>query len=159
MKMVGPLARTRATHPDQLPFDWSVPKPATLPAALAGVDARTARAVSEILKHDVRDRVVIAAEMSVLLDYDVSKAMLDAYASPARDEHNISFGRMKALIAVSNRVDIFDREVRDIGLSVLDGDDIYAAQASHIRSEIAELTQQLKIIERLNPSITRNRRK
>lgn len=153
------MAKSRPSHPDQLPFDWSVPKPATLPAALAGVDARTARSVSEILKADKRDRSVVAAEMSVLLSAEVTLNMLNNYASPALDTHNISFGRMKALIAVTNRVDIFDREVRDIGLSVLDGDDIYAAQASHIRSEIAELTQQLKVIERLNPTITRNRRK
>ena len=152
------MAKSRASHPDQLPFDWSVPKPATLPASLAGVDARTARSVSEILKGDKRDRSVIAAEMSVLLSDEVTLNMLNNYASPALETHNISFGRMKALIAATNRVDIFDREVRDIGLSVLDGDDIYAAQASHLRSEIAELTEQLKLIERLKPAITRNRR-
>lgn len=150
------MAKPRASHPDQLPFDWGVPRPATLPASLAGSDARTARAVSEILKRDPRDRIVIAAEMSVLLDYEVSKSMLDAYASPAREEHNISFPRWKALIAVSRRADIFDREVRDIGLSLLEGEEIYAVRASHLRTQIAELTQQLKIVERCNPKIKRN---
>ena len=131
----------------------------TLPAALAGVDARTAHTVAEILKKDDRDRSVIAAEMSVLLNYKIGKGMLDAYAAPSREEHNISFGRMKALVAVTHRADLLDRELRDIGVSVLDGDEIYAAQASHIRSEISQLSQQLKIIERLHPTITRNRRK
>lgn len=149
----------RPAHPDQIAFTFDAPALATLPAALAGMDARTARTVAEILKDDVRDRSVIAAEMSVLLAEEVSKAMLDAYASPARDGHNISFARMCALVAVTRRFDLLDRELRQIGAAVLVGDEIYAAQVGHIRSEIARLQQQLKTVERMNPTITRNRRK
>lgn len=149
----------RPAHPDQIAFTFDAPALATLPAALAGMDARTARTVAEILKDDVRDRSVIAAEMSVLLAEEVSKAMLDAYASPARDGHNISFARMCALVAVTRRFDLLDRELRQIGAAVLVGDEIYAAQVGHIRSEIARLQQQLKTVERMNPTISRNRRK
>lgn len=152
------MAKNRASV-DQFAFTFDAPQPATLPAALAGVDARIARTVAEILKHDDRDRSVIAAEMTVLLAEEVSKAMLDAYASPARDGHNISFSRMLALIAVSNRFDLLDRELRQIGAAVLVGEEIHAAQAGHLRSEIAKLTGQLKMIERMAPTITRNRRK
>lgn len=143
---------------DQFAFTFDAPRPATLPAALAGMDARIARTVSEILKHEDRDRIVIAAEMSVLLAEDVSKAMLDAYASPARDGHNISFARMLALIAVTNRFDLLDRELRAIGAAVLVGDEIYTAEIGHLESEIAKLQQRRKDLQRLHPSITRNRR-
>lgn len=143
---------------NQFAFTFEAPQPATLPAALAGVDARIARTVAEILKHDARDRSVIAAEMSVLLSSQVSKAMLDAYASPAREEHNISFARMLALIAVSNRFDLLDRECRAIGAAVLVGDEIYTAEIGHLDSEISKLQERRKGLARMHPTITRNRR-
>ncbi|SCW61528.1 hypothetical protein SAMN02927924_01672 [Sphingobium faniae] len=151
------LAKTRATHPDQIAFTFEVPQPATLPAALAGMDKRIARTVSEALGG--HDRNVIAAQMTSLLAEDVTKLMLDAYASPARDGHNISFHRMCALIAVTNRFDLLDRELRAIGAAVLVGDEIYTAQVGHITSEISRLQQQLKSLQRMSPTITRNRRK
>lgn len=152
------MARTRASA-DQFAFTFDAPQPATLPAALAGVDARVARTVAEVLKNDDRDRLVIAAAMSVLLDEEVSKAMLDAYASPARDGHNISFARMLALIAVTNRFDLLDRELRAIGAAVLVGEEIYTAEIGHIDSEIEKLLRRKKDLKRINPTITRNRRK
>ncbi|BAV64786.1 hypothetical protein [Sphingobium cloacae] len=153
------MAKNRDSHPNQFAFTFEAPQPATLPAALAGMDARIARTVAEALKHDDRDRKVIAAEMSVLLDEEVTKLMLDAYASQARDGHNISFARMCALIAVTNRFDLLDRELRAIGAAVLVGDEIYTAQVGHISSEISRLQQQLKSLQRMNPTIQRNRRK
>ncbi|PZQ20040.1 MAG: hypothetical protein DI569_16645 [Sphingopyxis macrogoltabida] len=152
------MAKTRASA-DQFAFTFDAPQPATLPAALAGVDARVARTVAEVLKNDDRDRLVIAAAMSVLLDEEVSKAMLDAYASPARDGHNISFARMLALIAVTNRFDLLDRELRAIGAAVLVGEEIYTAEIGHIDSEIEKLLRRKKDLKRINPTITRNRRK
>jgi hypothetical protein len=151
------LAKPRAST-NQFAFTFDAPQPATLPAALAGIDARIARTVAEILKDEDRDRVVIAAEMSVLLSGQVSKAMLDAYASPAREEHNISFARMLALIAVTNRFDLLDRETRPIGAAVLVGEEIFTAEIGHIDSEISKLQQRKKDLARLKPRITRNRR-
>lgn len=152
------MAKPRASA-NQFAFTFDAPQPATLPAALAGMDARVARTVAEILKHDDRDRTVIAAEMSVLMAEEVSKAMLDAYASPARDGHNISFARMLALIAATNRFDLLDRELRPIGAAVLVGDEIYTAEIGQIESEISKLQQRRKDLSRLHPTISRNRRK
>lgn len=153
------MAKKGASSPNQFAFTFDAPQPATRPAELAGMDARIARTVGEILKHDDRDRTVIAAEMSVLLNEEITKLMLDAYASPARDGHNISFARMCALIAVTNRFDLLDRELRPIGAAVLVGDEIYTAQVGHISSEIARLKQKLTSLQRMNPTIQRNRRK
>ena len=150
------MAKPR-TSADQFAFAWEVPQPATQPAALAGSDTQIARMVSEALKGG--DRGLIAARMSVLLDEEVSKAMLDAYASPARDGHNISFARTRALIAVTNRFDLLDRELRPIGAAVLVGDEIYTAEIGHIDSEITKLQQRRKDLQRLHPTITRNKRK
>lgn len=152
------MAKPRASL-DQFAFTFAAPQPATLPAALAGMDARIARTVSQILKEDDRDRAIIAAEMSLLLDDEVSKAMLDKYASPASPEHNVSFARMLALIAVSHRFDLLDRELRAIGAAVLVGEEIYTAEIGQIDGEIEKLLRRKKDLKRINPTITRNRRK
>jgi hypothetical protein len=151
------MAKSSAS-PSQFAFTFEAPQPATLPAALAGVDARTARTVAEILKDDKRDRSVIAAEMSVLLSDEVTLNMLNNYASPALETHNISFSRMLALIAVTNRFDLLDREVRPIGAAVLVGEEIYTAEIGQIDSEIDKLLRRKKDLKRINPTIKRNRR-
>lgn len=140
---------------DQIAFVFEAPTPAAFPAALAGMDARTARTVAEALNNDGRTREVIAAEMSVLLDIEVSKLILDGYASPARECVNISFARMLALIAVTKRFDLLDRELRQIGAAVLVGEEIHAARLGHLKSKIVELTAELKAAERLAKPITR----
>ncbi|KAK0356985.1 hypothetical protein [Sphingobium yanoikuyae] len=152
------MAKTRASV-DQFAFTFEAPQPATLPASLAGVDARVARTVAEALKYDERDRAVIAAEMSVLLSDEVTLNMLNGYASPARADHNISFSRMLALIAVTSRFDLLDRELREIGAAVLVGEEIHTAEIGHIDSEIEKLMRRRKDLKRINPTIMRNRRK
>ncbi len=71
----------------------------------ATLRARIARAVSETLKDCGRPREEIAAEMSAWLEDDeVTKNMLDAYASEARDRHNITYERLLALVHVTGDV-------------------------------------------------------
>jgi hypothetical protein len=66
--------------------------------------------------------------MSDLLDEEVTRFMLDAYASEAREGHNISASRFLALIAVTNRHDILDHILRRIGAAVLVGAEIATAR-------------------------------
>lgn len=155
---MGAVVAKPRPHPSQIAFTFDPPAPATLPAALAGMDARIARVVAEALHDDVRDRAIIAAEMSILLEDEVSKPMLDAYASPARDGHNISFARMLALVAVTKRFDLLDRELREIGAAVLIGEELQAARVGHLRSQLAALKAELTAAERLAKPITRGGR-
>lgn len=64
-------------------------------ATLAG---RLCKAMALALKDCGKSRDEVAAEMSEYLGEEVSKAMLDAYVSPARDKHTISVTRYAALI-------------------------------------------------------------
>ncbi len=133
------MAKARA-HPGQIDMFGAMPAvDPTRPASLAGSRFQTCRAVADILKDDNRSREVIAAEMTVLLEQEVSKAMLDAYTSPGREDHNISFDRMKALIAVTGRVDILDRELRSIGVSAMDGNGLLLAELGHLDRQEAEI--------------------
>ena len=83
-------------------FEWQPPQVAVrMPAeTVRGGTLRTqiARAVSQALKECDRSRDEVAAAMSDYLNQEVSKNMLDAYASPSRDEHHISLERFVALI-------------------------------------------------------------
>lgn len=149
------MAKARASG--QLAFAFDLPKVAMHPAALAGSDARTARMVGEILNSDTRPREVIAAEMSVLLAEEVSKDMLNAWSAPGKGKHNINWSRLKALLVVTNRFDLFDRELREIGAAVLVGEEIHTARLGHLKSKIAELTAELKAVERMAQPIERGR--
>tara|TARA_B100000678_G_scaffold61754_1_gene50065 strand:- start:1937 stop:2410 length:474 start_codon:yes stop_codon:yes gene_type:complete len=140
-------------HPEQIAFAFDAPKPATLPASLAGLEQRICRTVGSLLASDTRSREVIAAEMTVLLDEDVSRAMLDAYASPARTEHKVPMSRFFALVAVVNRLDLFDPLVREIGGALLEGPEALTAQVGHLTRVIAEAKAELRKIERIAPTI------
>lgn len=64
----------------------------------ASLDARVSRAVAVALAECGKPRAAVAREMAAYLGEPVSPAMLDAYASVARDQHRISVTRWLALI-------------------------------------------------------------
>lgn len=140
--------RRTSLDPSQLGFTFEAPAPATNAADLAGLDRVIAAGVGQMLRGDARSRGEIAGAMTDLLDEDVSRFMLDAYASEARGDHNISAARLLALVAVTNRFDILDHVLRRVGAAVLVGEEINTARAGHLRSRIAELNAELKVVER-----------
>ena len=82
--------------------------------------------------------------MSALLDETVSKTMLDAYASEARDLHNISAARLLAVIAFTERFDLLNLLCRRIGCAVLVGDEINTARLGHLKAQRMLLDQEIK---------------
>jgi hypothetical protein len=70
----------------------------------ATLRARIARAVSETLKDFDRSREDVALAMSEWLGEDVTKNMLDAYASEAREAHTIPYLRLLALVHATGDV-------------------------------------------------------
>jgi desulfoferrodoxin (superoxide reductase-like protein) len=86
----------------------------------ASLRAKVARAVSETLRECNMRREDIAAAMSEWLGEEVTKNMLDAYSSEAREEHTIPYLRLLALIEVTDDVrllqvgaEMFDHVVAD----------------------------------------------
>lgn len=143
-------------NPDQLGFTFDPPAcPVGADAALAGFDRFIARSVARALKEDVRQRSAIAIAMSELLDEEISKFMLDAYASEARDNHNISADRFLALIAVTQRFDLLDVALRRIGAALLVGEEIITAELGNIDRQIAALKSRRKSIEDRAPVFSR----
>lgn len=138
--------RRASISPNQLGFTFEPPVPARREAELAGLDRVIAATVSIILKEDARSRDEIAGAMSALSGETVSKTMLDAYASEAREAHNISAHRLLALIAATDRHDLLDGLVRRIGAALLVGEEIATAELGHIDSQMARLKARRKAV-------------
>lgn len=143
----------RRDNPGQTAFAFDAPLPASLPAALAGLESQIARAVSAILHADDRRRSLIAAEIADLLDEEVSENMLSAYASQAREGHKVPLSRFMALIAVTGRFDVLDQLVRQIGAAVLVGEEVHTARLGHIDRQIEKLREERRRIAGRAPLI------
>ena len=147
--------RRPALDPSQLGFTFDPPPAARLAADLAGLDRVIASLVGRALKDDARGRREIAAAMSELLDEDVTGFMLDAYASEARENHNIPAHRLLALIAVTERFDLLDHVTRRIGAALLVGEEIHAARLGHLRAQERRIREEIKATERAVQEISR----
>jgi hypothetical protein len=141
------MAKRRASiDPAQLGFTFDPPMPARSEADLAGLDRVVAASVAHAMNEDGRSRFEIAGAISSLLADDVTKLMLDAYASEAREGHNISAARLLALIAVTDRFDLLDALVRRIGAALLVGEELHAARLGHLQAQRARLDQEIKAL-------------
>lgn len=86
--------------PDTLTRDlFAVPEPAPELPGTHDFRTQVAHLVSEILKRADGDRYAVAAAMTRLTGKDVSKHMLDAYASELREDHNLPLYLVPALEA------------------------------------------------------------
>jgi hypothetical protein len=150
------MGKRTASHPGQLGFVFEPPQPASTPAALAGLERQVSAAVADALHGDERSREEIAARMSELLGEDVSRAMLDAYASPAREEHKVPMSRLLALIAVTDRHDLLDRLLRPVGAAVLVGEEVHTARLGHLDRQISKLQEERRRIASQAPLIRGN---
>lgn len=149
--------RKAKPNPDQLGFVFDPPAAASMPGELAGLERQVSMGVSDILHEDPRSREEIAAKMSELLGEDVSRSMLDAYSSPAREDHKVPFSRFVALVSVCNRHDVLDRLVRKIGAGVLVGAELHTARIGDIDRRIEQLRAEKREVSKLAPVIKRRR--
>lgn len=146
------MAKAKA-HPDQMGFDFTAPAPSKGVAELAGLERQINELVGTILNTDSRPREVIAAEMSVVLDDTVTRAMLDAYASPARTEHKVPFSRLCALVAVTDRQDLLDPIMRKIGAALLVGDEVRTARLGQLQQMHTAIQIEIRELKKDAPRI------
>lgn len=103
-------------------FDLPEPMPAFKKEEIrAGtVEGKIAKGISGTLKEDSRSREEIAEEMSIWLsDEKMTKNMLDAYASFAREEYKITLARFWALTVTTGDVRILQEIAKDAGYMVI----------------------------------------
>ncbi|SNT06983.1 hypothetical protein [Pseudomonas segetis] len=83
---------------DDKTFDlFEVPQPTLAAPGQGNYSVQISELVGELLKSSEHDRYEVAARMSRLSGDDVSKAMLDAWSSPARTDHNLPLYRVPLL--------------------------------------------------------------
>lgn len=139
--------RQPALHPAQMAFSFDAPQPDVSEGSLADLERKVASAVAAMIKRDGRSRFEIAGQVSALLDSNVSKEMLDAYSSEARDGHNISFARLLALTVATQGFDVLDALLRIIGVSAFVGDEILLAEIGHQEAVKRQAETRLKMLK------------
>jgi hypothetical protein len=143
---------TRASaQPDLL--DWQPPQPvARFPeeqVRAASLAARISRAVAATLHDAEAEREAIAARMSAFLGERVSPAMLDAYASQARDDHRISVPRFLALIHATRDRRLLELLAEPMGWAVIDRRHLPLIEVAAIREHEDELRRRREHLTRL----------
>lgn len=141
------MRRARDTRTPDL---FEVPRPAA--PVPAGMDYRSlvAALVGELLHEAAqagKDRYQVASEMARLTGKDVSKYMLDAYSSEARDEFNLPFYLVPALevSCATHRMTAWLNEIR--GARMLIGREALTAELGkleHIREEAGRKIREIK---------------
>ena len=91
---------------------------------------------------DSSKRYHIAARMSELCEHDTSKALIDAYSAPSRDESNLPAWKLPAFeVATSSRI-FTEFMVGFHGGRVLWGKDVLQASLGDVETQIQALMEQ-----------------
>lgn len=114
------------------------------PVPAMDFNVRIAQFIGRALKETSKSRAQIAAEMSEMLGEDVSVHMLNAYSSPAREEHRISLVRFKSLARVTASVWLWEAAVEGDGLTLLQGEEALLAQIGAVEQQKKALDARLK---------------
>ena len=83
-----------------------IPQPARPVDGSADYSFQVSNLVSHMLKDTDLDRYEISAQMSRLTGKDISKNMIDAWASPGRTDHNLPFYLVAVLESVCTSHDL-----------------------------------------------------
>lgn len=140
-----------AAQPDLL--EWEPPQPvARFPEGLvraATLAGRVSRAVAAALTDAEECRETIAARMSAFLGERVSPAMLDAYASQARDDHRISVPRFVALLHATRDRRLLELLAEPMGWAVIERRHLPLIEVAAIREHEDELRRRREHLTRL----------
>lgn len=105
----------------------------------ATLDARIARAIAVALAECGKPRAAVARAMAAYLGEPVSPAMLDAYASVARDRHRISVSRFLALLHATGDRRLLQLLAAPFGWAVIEDRHLALIEAALLREQEDEL--------------------
>lgn len=139
--------RFRDPHTKDL-LSWVPPEPvvrfAEETVRAASLDQKLCKAMAVALKDCRLERAVVAERMSAFLGSPVSKSMLDAYVSPARDTHQISVVRFLALVHVTQDRRLLELLADLFGWCVVDERYADAIREVELRDKRDEIERQLQ---------------
>lgn len=105
--------------------------------------------VSQILKASPLDRYEIAARMSRSAGEDISKNTLDAWASPARSDHNLSLCRAPLLEEAASSHILTDWLTAKRGGRVAYGAEALNAELGKLEVMRSEINTQIRDLRRM----------
>lgn len=118
----------------------------------ASLRSKVALAVSATLKDSGIERAAIAKRMSEWLGEEVSKHMLDAYSSEAREDQTIPYLRLLAMVHVTGDQRLLQLGAEMFGHSVID--DKYLAWV-----EVGQLSDTKQELDKAYDAARRNARR
>ena len=112
----------------------------------ANIASKVAKAVSLALKGKSRPK--IAEEMSVYLGEEITKPMLDAYSSEARNGHNINLIRLAALVHVTKDMRLLSVIPELFGYAVIPAKHLHLIEIALLAEKQEEITRTLETKKR-----------
>lgn len=138
------------TVKDSLTNDmFLVPRPERPSPGSANYAFEVSNLTSEMLKESPLDRWEIAAQMSRLSGDDVSKNIIDAWASPGRPDHNMPIYRLPLLEDVLSTHALTDWLVSKRGGQVAYGKDVLNAKLGRMIGMKKQLDAQIREMQKL----------
>lgn len=135
-------------------LDWEPPKPVAAfePARVraATLGGQIARAVAECLRDAAAAglaREAVAERMSAITGARVTKAMLDAYASQAREEHSITLPRFIALMQATGDRRLLELLAEPQGWAVIDRADLPLIELAALQEHHDEINRRMKALQ------------
>lgn len=123
--------------------------PQAVPAVAGAMDFRktVAELVAGLLAGAKRDRYDVAAKVSRLCDHETSKALLDSYTAPSREECNLPLWKVPSMEVACNSRGITEWLVGVHGGRVLWGPRVLEADLGEIESRIQHLQEQRRLVK------------
>lgn len=114
----------------------------------ATLDAAIAKGISLAMADSGKTRDEIAEEMSRFLGQTVSKNMLDAYASEARETHKINVPRYLALVHATGDQRLLSLLADQFGLAVVERRYLKIVEATMVAERSEELADEARRLRR-----------
>ena len=131
-------------------LDWAPAAPyAEADVRAASLAGRMSRAVAQTLRDCGLDRAEVARRMSAFLGETVSVAMLNAYASQAREDHGISATRLQALMHATGDTRPLELLGQPFDLAVI-------PRRLLPMIELAEVHEQMEMLKRRKDALRRS---
>lgn len=136
---------------DALTGDLFADIPSPMPGIVGTMNFRApvAELVSRMLSEFDGSRYAVAARMSELADHETSKAILDSYTAPSREECNIPLWKAPVIeIATGSRM-LAEWHASVLGGRILWGADVLDAEIGQTDRLIAELQERNRGMKQL----------
>lgn len=112
----------------------------------ARLSAAMAKAISLSLKQCGKSREEVAQEMSAFLGEKVPVSVLNAYASEAREDHNISAVRLVALVHATQDRRLFSLLCEQFGWAVVDRRYLKFVEAKMYEEKAETFTRKARVL-------------